>query len=398
VERAGTRPRRAARQPEHNDASVAFTHAGNRALIAWENDKLGVRARFVRLDGADGGAEMALATNTAIPPLPFNGELTLHRHASVVFLAGGDFLLAWTEERSLVSIDIFFDQRQILDQDVYLQRFNIDGTPASARTRVNVAADGFQRRPTLALREGGAVVVWESVDNVAGNTGDGIFARLISAAGVPVGGQIRVSTISQGHLASGAAVATAGNSFAVTWEGPDTGTKGVYLRIFNPAGAGGPLIRVNDQVAGLQRRAGVAAAADGEWLVVYQGQVGPRTNARIFGQFFSATGVAIGNNFQVSNDDYLVRISPSVARLSDGTYLVAWLDYVKTFPVGPTAVVIDGAGNVVGDEIDLNLRPVDAHHRLGIAVNGNDDALVAWEGFAVGQQRAGIQARVLRTE
>lgn len=382
----------------HHGATVAFDPAGNRALVVWESSRHGLRARFVPTDGSAPGPEIGLAANTEVPSLPFFGEVTRHHQPRVGFLPGGGFLVAWTAQRDLMSADIFFEQRILLDQDVVVQRFTAAGAPVGAPQRVHDSSDGLQWRPVLGMRDGGAVVAWESNDLAEATADDGVFGRRISAAGAPVGEAFRVSP--EGEPAGTAALATAADGgFAVAWEGPDGGTRGVFVQLYDQAAAAiGEPVRVNSRTAGLQRRPGITSDGNGGWLVVWQGQVGPRTESRIFGQFLNGAGGFVRRNFRVSDDAFKTRISPSVARLADGTYLALWLDWNKVFPVGVTAVVLDASGDRVGRELGVNLRPIDAHFQTALAVGPGGNAMAAWEGFATSQGRSGIQGRFFRTD
>lgn len=383
---------------QHRNSAAAFEAGGTRALVVWQNDMTGLRARFVGRDGSPLGDELGLVANTSIPGLPFQGEVTTRKEPSVGFLPSGDFLLAWTEERAHLSAGIFYEHRTVLDRDVLVQRFTAAGTPLGEPARINADTAGFQSAPKLLVRRGGAVVVWESNDRAAGSEGDGIFGRLVTALGQPSGEQFRVKP--EGGGAMNAAIAGDGaGRFTVVWEAADGGTKGVFARLFDASArpVGGE-VRVNTRVAGLQRRPGITAAGDRGWLVVWQGQVGPRTNSQIFGQFLGETGNHVGPNFRVSNDDYETRISPSVARLAGGGFLVVWMDWKGVFPAGLTGVALDLLGNTTSEEVAINTRPIDAHHRTSLAASAAGDVLVSWEGFAPGQQRSGIEARFFRAE
>ena len=98
-------------ESKQRNPAAAF-NAGGGALVVWENDKNGLRGRFYGRDGAPLSGELALAANQKLPGVPANGVEVMRKDPAVAFLPGGDFLLAWTEERSDVRVDIFFEQRQ----------------------------------------------------------------------------------------------------------------------------------------------------------------------------------------------------------------------------------------------------------------------------------------------
>ena len=391
---AEVRVNRSTEAQDHNSAA-AFNATGARAVVVWDNDEAGLRARFVGRDGSALSDELGLVANQVVPGLPFRGELTTRKEPAVGFVPSGDFLLAWTEERALFSVNVFFESRTVLDRDIYVQRFTAAGAPVGSPTRVNDTTSGLQSAPKLLVRKGGAVVVWQS--------GDGIFGRLISPAGAPAGAEFRVKP-EAGGAANPAIAGDASGGFAVVWEAADGGTKGVFARLFDASAqpVGGE-IRVNNQVAGLQRRPGITSVGDNGWLdngwlVVWQGQVGPRTDSRIFGQFLGQAGNHVGPNFRVSGDEADTRIAPSVARIAGGGFLVVWMDWKNIYPLGLTGMTLDCLGNATSDELWINDRPIDGHHRTSLAAGAAGDLLITWEGYAPGQQRPGIEARLFRTE
>ena len=89
--------------------------------------------------------------------------------------------------------------------------------------------------------------------------------------------------------------------------------------------------------------------ADGGYVVIYQSQYQDGKDFGIFGQRFSAAGVAVGPEFQVHtgvNDD---QISPEVVRLSDNSIVVVWQ-----------------SRNFGGTEFDIFFQRYDANlNRLG---------------------------------
>jgi hypothetical protein len=144
---------------KQRNPTAAYNAAGSE-LVVWENDREGLRARFYGRDGAPLTAEIGLVANQVVSGSPAEGIEVLRKDPVVAFLSSGEFFLGWTEERSSVRVDVFFQERRLLDRDVYIQKFNAVGAPASAPLRLSAAA-GFQSVPRILVRNGAdAVVVW----------------------------------------------------------------------------------------------------------------------------------------------------------------------------------------------------------------------------------------------
>ncbi len=375
-------------ESKQRNPAAAYNAAGTE-LVVWENDRQGLRGRFYGRDGAPLTPELGLVANQVLSGAPAQGIEVLRKDPVVAFLSSGEFFVAWTEERSSVRVDIFFQDRQLLDRDVYVQKFTAAGAAAGAPVRLSAAA-GFQSVPRLLVRNGAdAVVVWQN--SISDN--DGVFARLIKASGQLNGAEFRVSS---GQAANPAIGGAANGQFIVSWEAGDGGSQGVFARLYERSAAPrGTEFRINSQVAGLQRRAAATAVPTGGWLVVWQGQGVDSKHHHIFGQFLGDTGNLVGPNFRISQQNVgEVQIAPSVAAVAGGNFVVIWTDWHEIFPLGLFGVEIDKLGNAVGDEVQINTRPINAQTRTSLAVSPSGSILAPWEGFHTRTaRRAGIAAR-----
>src|SRR4029077_7356491 len=177
---------------------VAAFNAPGSALGVWENDRAGLRGRLYGHDGSPLTPELGLVAHRTLTSVPAHGIEILRKDPSVAFLPSGEFLLAWTEERDQVSVDLFIEHRTVLDRDVFAQKFSAAGAPEGTAVRLNVTTTGFQSLPKVLVRNGAdAVVVWQSDDQTTSSAGDGIFGRLVHPAnGQPSSAEMRLSSVS----------------------------------------------------------------------------------------------------------------------------------------------------------------------------------------------------------
>ncbi|HEY0557125.1 MAG TPA: hypothetical protein VGG20_22920 [Thermoanaerobaculia bacterium] len=375
---------------------AAFNAAGS-SLVVWENDKNGLRARLYGRDGAPLTDELGLVANQTLTTIPSHGIEVLRKDPAVAFLPSGELLMAWTQERDDVSVDVFIEHRTVLDRDVYAQKFTAAGAPEGTAVRLNTTTAGFQSQPKILVRNGGdAMVVWQSDDQTTATAGDGIFGRMVHpATGQPSSAEMKLSSVS--GLAANVGIAGSPNGgFAVTWEAADANSQGVFVRLFGKMAAPqGAEFRVNTTVSGLQRRPAIAADPNaGGWLVVWQGQAGPSVKvSHIYGQFLGAAGNFIGPEFRVAQGVAQAQVSPSVAVVAGGHFLVTWLDYQDWFPVGLFAVETDKLGRAVGSEVKINSSGIGSQTRTSIAVSPFGLVLLPWEGYTAGPNAPVISAR-----
>jgi large repetitive protein len=368
----------------HNPA-VAFSGNGN-AMVVWEDAQAGLRGRLYDSNGNALSAELSLVANQILQGLPAHGTETIRKDAAVAFLPGGDFIVAWTEERDKVSVDILFESRQVIDRNVIAQKFSAAGAPQGTPARLNASAAGYQSLPKILVRSGqDPFVVWQ--------TGDGIFGRAFRPEkSKAVGSEVKISSGAGGNAAI---AGDAAGNFLVSWEAADRSSQGVYARLFDKsASARGGEFLVNSTVEGLQRRPAVTAVKAGGWFVVWQGQGATAKDAHVYGQFLGGGGSFIGPEFRISQGVGPTQVSPAVAQVANGNFVVAWTDWKEPFPIGVFSVELDQLGNARGAEAEVNTRPIGSQVRTALAAFGST-VLIPWEGFTDSNTHPGISARRL---
>jgi hypothetical protein len=354
---------------------AAFAASGN-ALVVWENDQNGVRGAFQRLDGTAVSGQLTLVANENLAGRP-EGLVRSRKDPAVAFLADGNFLLAWTEERAYLRASPFFENREIQEQDIFIQRFNAAGAPAGARYRVNSAVAGFQAVPKIAVLSGGAgaVVVWKNTFS-GGLLQGGISARLIGPTGQPTGNDLKVS---QEATADHTAVAAGRNGFLVVWDSTVNGQVDVFGRLYETsARPSGPTFRVNVSAAGTQRWPAVATGSDGNYLVAWLGHVISRSDVHIYGQFVSAVGGFMGTTFPISRT-VGSQLAPALAAARKG-FVASWLEGYS-LGYGIQAVELTNLGARVGNEVTVVPLRAFKNYRQSLAADGRGGFLIPWEGY-----------------
>ena len=104
--------------------------------------------------------------------------------------ADGDFVIVWASDEAGPNTDV----------EIYLQRFDSDGTAQGSETRANTTTDQNQFAPAVAMRsDGGFVVTWEGYGNESGqNDTNGIFYQRFDSLAVSQGGEVRANATTAG--------------------------------------------------------------------------------------------------------------------------------------------------------------------------------------------------------
>ena len=307
-----------------------------------------------------------------------------------------------------------------IDQNIIGQFVNADGTLSGNNIDIEIDA-GQQYPPSVAARPDGAVVVvWEDDPGTVG----GIHYAIVSGSGIvgveetildPVGAPSDpdVATLADGRsmvVAAGGsaivfrfigingqpagaqdyvdnsavtqsrpAVASFGNNALVVYE-EGIGIRDIHARFYDGASFAGEVV-IADEVDSVVYP-DVAALSDGRFVVVWLDAATLDIHARLV----SADGALLGEAFDVSRGDGFDYI-PRVAALPDGGFIVTWINQgaaigpdVNGAVTGILARRFDAAGVAVGDQLLVNTSgPEDSAHLPAVAANiSTGRAFIAW--------------------
>ncbi|MCP3961706.1 MAG: ricin-type beta-trefoil lectin domain protein [bacterium] len=196
--------------------------------------------------------------------------------------------------------------------------------PVGEEFRVNATSEGSQDSPSVAaLTEGDLVVVWRSGPRLPpGSTEDpsgSINGQLFAADGTALGEELQVNTLLTGDLWSPAVTALTGGGFAVVWRSRRRGLQlsDIRGRLFTATGtAVGEEFQIVTSAA-THTRPSLSGLADGGFVVAWTGL----SSSGIRGRRYAADSTAVGEVFDVSNG---FGFGASVAGLSDGGFVVVW--------------------------------------------------------------------------
>lgn len=354
------------------DPAVALRSDGG-FVVAWESDgadgdEFGIRFRRFTVAGAGLGNEAGV-----------NDVVAFTQRLPAIGVDSSDrFRIAW--------------QTEVVQNDfgVATRPFAADGTPEAVQFPVNLATAGFQHNADIAVAaDGSFVVVWQDDGQQAAQD---IFLRTFDADGDPTSGEIAVNQ-SEGFFRRRPAVAMdAVGNLVVVWEAEIVGEEqNIYARRFDSAGT--PLsdeFRVNATVAGGQKEPDVARRGTGEFLVVWESLGQDGDGVGVYGQRYSALGVASGSEFRVNLGTAVSQFEPSVGLASDGTAVVAFRDISR----GVLGRVFAADGSTFGGDFRISEpSPLDRGNP-SIAVAASADFVVTWESDGQDGSGFGIRARL----
>ncbi len=259
--------------------------------------------------------------------------------------------------------------------------------------QVNTHTTGAQYSPAVAAYgSGNFVVVW--TDHGWPFSHVGVFGQRFNSAGILVGSEFRVSSLTTSPQGSPAVAVDASGNFVVVWEGngQDGSDYGVVGRRFDSMGIPvGSLFQVNSYTTGAQKQPAVAADSSGNFVVVWGSSYQDGSGEGVFGQRFTSTGDPVGTEFQVNTYTTSSQEGPKVAEVGSGNFVVVWNSYLQDGSgLGVFGQSFDSAGNPEGNEFRVNSYTTEFQERPAVAADGSGSFVVTWMSYGQDASSGGV--------
>jgi hypothetical protein len=302
--------------------------------------------------------------------------------SAVAAEANGDFVVVWQSYHQ--------DSGAGAGWGLFGRRFASDGTALGGEFQVNTYTTGFQVYPKLAAdADGDFVVVWQSTGQ-DGAGGRGVFGQRFDSSGTPLAAEFLVNTYTPGHQARPSVASADDGDFVVAWEsaGIDGSGNAVMLQRYDSAGLPqGAAFQANVHTNGSQSKPGIAAEADGDFVVAWQslnqdGAAGTGLYG-IFARRFSSAGAAQSGEVQVNVFTTGDQRDPAIAADDDGDFVVIWQSIDQDgSEAGVFARRIHASGAAHGPEFQVNSYTVgfqgETEESSAIGFDADGDFVIAW--------------------
>lgn len=249
-----------------------------------------------RFDEEGAAIDMEFQINT---PVGYN----YGQPPSITALNGGGFVVAWQMSDDNSS-----------NMNVYGQRYAQDGSVVGEKFRVSTAATYNPQPNITALEEGGFVVVWNAA---------GVYGQRYAQDGSPAGTQFHLNSTTVNSQPSASAFSDGG--FVVTWASLDGSFLGVYGQRFDATGTTvGTEFQVNTTTTNEQNQSDVTALKGGGFVVTWRSFAQDGSGWGVYGQRYTADGKESGSEFHINTYTTDNQDHPSVIALNDGGFVVMW--------------------------------------------------------------------------
>ncbi|WP_342452484.1 Ig-like domain-containing protein, partial [Pararoseomonas baculiformis] len=242
------------------------------------------------------------------------------------------------------------------------------------------------------LSDGSFVVTWQDFSGTLGDDdASSIKGQIFSATGDKIGSEFLVNTEIAGVQALPTITGLVNGGFVVSWYdfggtlGDSSGTS-IKAQVFSATGDKvGSEFLVNTQTASDQYLPTVTGLTNGGFVVSWldiSGALGDGDGASIKAQVFTATGDKVGSEFLVNTQATSGRYVPTITGLTNGGFVVSWQDLSGTLGdssgTSIKAQVFNAAGDKVGSEFLVNTHTSNDQSLPTITGLSNGNFVVSW--------------------
>jgi len=258
----------------------------------------------------------------------------------------------------------------------------ITSGPCLGEFQINTYHSYDQSRPAVAC---GATenfaVVWSSYrqDGASG----GIYGQIYEPNGCAIGDEFRINELAEGHQCEPHVAAAATGDFVVVWQGPgadqtDTDTD-IFCRRFDTwARPMSGQWRVNTETSGRQQHGRVGMNRYGRFVVVWDSYVAQDGLAEwiVAAQVYEPQGKPAGQQLTVNL--LLGARYPDVAVAPNGRFVVVWLEDRLVNRI--LARLYEADGRAATAPFQVNTVPFRSVTRPVVAMDERGRFVVAWDG------------------
>ena len=266
--------------------------------------------------------------------------------------------------------------------------------------RVNTYTTSNQEYPSVAgLSSGKFVVTWMS-DGQDGSY-KGIYGQLFNVNGSKYSSEFQVNTYTTYDQARPATTGLNDGKFVVTWQsGLDGIDWAVYSQLFNANGTKyASEFQVNTYVINWQAHPSVAKLSDGKFVVIWHSYGQDGSDDGVYGQMYNANGTRYASEFRVNTYTTSSQVYPSVAGLSDGKFVVTWRsDSQDGDSLGVYGQMYNANGGKYSLEFQVNTYTTGNQKIPSVAGLSNGKFVVTWHGNGQDNDGYGIYGQIFNID
>ncbi|MEP6663468.1 MAG: hypothetical protein ABJC04_07355 [Verrucomicrobiota bacterium] len=262
---------------------------------------------------------------------------------------------------------------------------------------INKVVTGEQSKPQASFLTGGATIfVWQG----NGLKTFDIYARILKENGTFLTSDLRVNTYTKDQQSSPVVSSLEDGGAMIAWQssGQDGSLMGIYARKILATGKLAPKeFQVNQFTEFNQRTPSIATLSNGNVVIAWVSEQERFVDSiDIYARLFNSSGEALSGELLLNSANNLCA-NPSVAALVDGGFTIAWSE--------KDALNRSNNWDIVGRSFSASGIPVDGDFKINTIVYGDqyrpkiatvgNDCFVVWTSLGHDGSREGVYGRVL---
>jgi len=247
---------------------------------------------------------------------------------------------------------------------------------------VNTVQDSTQRDPQIERDgSGNVVIVWNAENHAAAGSQGDIVMQAFSSGLVPMGGEIRVNTVTAGDQEKPACAMNEAGVLLIAWASM-TDRDSAYeikARRFVSMSPSGDEFLVNTTSARTQTEPDVAVSLTGRAVITWNGWTSS-DDRDVFMRIYTAAGVPATGEIRVNSSTAYSQAKPAVKFRHDGSIVVVWESWGQDAAggYGVYARLFDSTGTPLGGEIPVNSYTADYQWYADVESFSDNSFAVVW--------------------
>lgn len=199
---------------------------------------------------------------------------------------------------------------------------------------------------------------------------------------LPAGAEAHVNTHTNGLQDESSIATDAAGNYVIVWsdDTQEGNGRGVFGQRFSAAGvAQGSEFHVNTFTTGNQSSSEVAMDAAGNFVVVWSGSAQGGDKDEVFAQRYNSSGARLGSEFRVNSFTTDNQSIASIAMDAAGDFVVTWQSFSQDGDgFGIYGQRYNAAGSPQGAEFRVNTVTLNNQNECSVAIDSTGDFVVAW--------------------
>jgi len=251
--------------------------------------------------------------------------------------------------------------------------------PLKSDIPINTRKTNDQKNPAAAFSNGNYIVAWDSYRHSGDSNSGGIVAGIFDSNCCPVTGEFLVNETTAGNQKCPDIAADANGNFVIVWQGPGIDEEDIFAKIYDAnANTVKNEFRINNYTTDRQLAPAAAMNSQGSFIIVWESfNVNEEPDKRsICGRLFDKLGNPTGPEFTINSESFNCRY-PDAVMFETGYSVVTWTRESTTKSVWKQFIESDGT--VPFFDVEVSTNNFSSLTEAKIAADAVGNFIIVWD-------------------